>query len=157
MPPHILTVDSPYEHTLVLEAVDSFLHEWRVTFGDDPTPYVNDIRIVFIQKSREKWESAGCVRGSTDPYNFNSIRVSHIAGENFPIYKTALWHELTHVIYGKKYKDGDLNHKDPPGPWTEENDKLISRLRKQWKVRAVVWNALIGNDWYYSEPANNSP
>jgi hypothetical protein len=120
----------------VIAAVDSFAFQWHLSFKEDIRPLLNDIKITFYKKTEKQWNDK-CVRGSTDQYNFGSIRVAYLEDGTFPIYKTAMWHELVHLTLGKQWKTGDYNHSAPPGPWLVEHDELIATLKRQAKAEAT--------------------
>lgn len=44
-------------------------------------------------------------------------------------------HELAHVLFLRNLGDDDVNHADPPGPWTAETDSLIRRATERYLTR----------------------
>lgn len=44
----------------------------------------------------------------------------------------ALFHELTHVRLYKETGDPDYNHADLPGPWTEQDDMEIEKVKLKY-------------------------
>lgn len=137
VPPLTKVVDAPVEGMIILEAVDSFIYKWESVFHEDISRQIAGITIRFQPKTEEAWFKYQCVRGQTDPYNYQHITVRYRSEVPFNLAQTTLWHELTHIVFGKKYKDGDANHSELPGPWTKKNDQLISQLKKEYISKAL--------------------
>lgn len=128
--------NSPYPREQVLQATDDFVYMWQQEFGDDIRWTIEDLRIYFVPKTEKEWFSPGCIRGETDRYNFSYINVAYISEKEWPLYETAFWHELIHVVFGKTTGDPDSNHDKFPGSWTKEHDNLDGKLKKMWKEKS---------------------
>lgn len=133
--PRIHVYDSPYPVEDVLRAVDDFKDEWRETYTHDLSWILRDINVVFYGKSLEEWNTAGCYRGYTDPYTFEEINVGYVEGIEFPIHKTTIWHELTHVTLYWLYGDPDRDHEQGKGPWKSHHTELIRRLKLRYRTQ----------------------
>lgn len=143
-------VNSPYEHSLVEEAIADFNDEWYTTFNVDIMEYTFDTEIEFFTIKSDDWYDYKkmVVRGET--VDWNSIRIGlpdeefieyleeYQEFENgFPIDQTALFHELVHMSLWNTTKPAtpDPNHSEGDGPWTAEHDKMIDRLKENWKEK----------------------
>jgi len=131
VPPRIVVENSPYEYELVVEAVDDIRYVWEETYEVSPERYLEDITIGFYEKG-DDWDKIGCIRGIT--YSQSSIGVGY-KEQGWGLQTTAIWHELTHVIFWNIWKDPDGDHQNGEGPWTQENNEIISNLKKQWTYK----------------------
>jgi hypothetical protein len=149
VPPVIAIQDSPYDVEQVNLAIDDFVYKWQEEFDEDISGTLLGLTIKFIDKTEEEWYTPGCVRGLTDPYNYSYINVAYVSDYEWQIYKTALWHELTHIALGRTREDGDANHSQPPGPWTKRHDQLISQLKKNWRSKELAFK-IVTQDMYFA-------
>lgn len=134
LPPYLKIVDSPYPHEDVVEAVDDFSVEWEDAYDQDIRGYLEDITIRFYGKTQEEWSTVGCYRGTTSSqYRINVAYVSDV--EEWPLDKTAFWHELTHLVLWNDVNDPDRSHEEPPGPWRKHHNELVARLKTNWRLK----------------------
>lgn len=63
---------------------------------------------------------------------FHAIGYTEFDGEDiYTTSKEVLTHELMHLYHGQVSHDMDVTHADPPGPWTKDDDDLISYINSQ--------------------------
>lgn len=80
-----------------------------------------------------EWHAPGevfyIIAGADAPYVENEtidgyrVRVTSFSG---------LAHELAHVMFFRNTGDGDSNHEQPPGPWTEDTNALVRRVSDRY-------------------------
>jgi hypothetical protein len=122
--------ESPYTYEQVLTAVDDYVDKW-----EDPIGWtVDDLTIEFFGKTHEETQATGCLGGwAYAPRDY--IYVGYKTDVPYPLWKTALWHELTHVVLYWTEGDADIDHELGDGPWLDEHNEIIQNLRIDYQLR----------------------
>lgn len=54
---------------------------------------------------------------------------SHVVATSY----ATLGHELMHAHLWRSFDDGDANHGEPPGPWTQETDAVEQEIKRTFR------------------------
>jgi len=115
----------PWPDDDIARAEARFERLWQAHIGDNVHGYTRALRVRCIDDSDEIDSMSGYeyTAGFTDGY----ANIWLYTPDDRPVERTALFHELTHVLLQYTKHDPDSNHVEPPGPWTAAHDALIKR------------------------------